>query len=125
MIRRPPRSTRTDTLLPYTTLFRSTEGGQATLTEIECGHGHQRRHERFNLLQSAVIGNQRPDIYQAIIHSRLRPDARRFNPVPGPEFQCVTPVPAAIERSPDVRSEERRVGKGWFSTFKSRWAPYP
>src|SRR3546814_14759410 len=26
MIRRPPRSTRTDTLLPYTTLFRSIEG---------------------------------------------------------------------------------------------------
>src|SRR3546814_13486715 len=26
MIRRPPRSTRTDTLLPYTTLFRSDEG---------------------------------------------------------------------------------------------------
>src|SRR3546814_1764626 len=25
MIRRPPRSTRTDTLVPYTTLFRSTE----------------------------------------------------------------------------------------------------
>src|SRR3546814_8746779 len=27
MIRRPPRSTRTDTLFPYTTLFRSVEGG--------------------------------------------------------------------------------------------------
>src|SRR3546814_12866512 len=27
MIRRPTRSTRTDTLFPYTTLFRSTEGG--------------------------------------------------------------------------------------------------
>src|SRR3546814_13816470 len=26
MIRRPPRSTRTDTLFPYTTLFRSTSG---------------------------------------------------------------------------------------------------
>src|SRR3546814_4537117 len=26
MIRRPPRSTRTDTLLPYTTLFRSLRG---------------------------------------------------------------------------------------------------
>src|SRR3546814_5903748 len=26
MIRRPPRSTRTDTLVPYTTLFRSTAG---------------------------------------------------------------------------------------------------
>src|SRR3546814_12862826 len=29
MIRRPPRSTRTDTLLPSTTLFRSPEGGLA------------------------------------------------------------------------------------------------
>src|SRR3546814_9842949 len=27
MIRRPPRSTRTDTLFPYTTLFRSPDGG--------------------------------------------------------------------------------------------------
>src|SRR3546814_17619210 len=27
MIRRPPRSTRTDTLLPYTTLFRSLDAG--------------------------------------------------------------------------------------------------
>src|SRR3546814_6775248 len=27
MIRRPPRSTRTDTLLPYTTLFRANDGG--------------------------------------------------------------------------------------------------
>src|SRR3546814_3836658 len=27
MIRRPPRSTRTDTLFPYTTLFRSTQAG--------------------------------------------------------------------------------------------------
>src|SRR3546814_15921350 len=27
MIRRPPRSTRTDTLFPYTTLFRSSEAG--------------------------------------------------------------------------------------------------
>src|SRR3546814_8161751 len=33
MIRRPPRSTRTDTLFPYTTLFRSRSGwcGQARL----------------------------------------------------------------------------------------------
>src|SRR3546814_5134362 len=31
MIRRPPRSTRTDTLFPYTTLFRSVDGGRAFL----------------------------------------------------------------------------------------------
>src|SRR3546814_5516252 len=37
MLRRPPRSTRTDTLFPYTTLFRSTAGdylGGATLSAI-------------------------------------------------------------------------------------------
>src|SRR3546814_7355690 len=37
MIRRPPRSTRTDTLFPYTTLFRSlfwSEDGTATMNEV-------------------------------------------------------------------------------------------
>src|SRR3546814_19433596 len=33
MIRRPPRSTRTDTLFPYTTLFRSFYGSGQLLTE--------------------------------------------------------------------------------------------
>src|SRR3546814_15607904 len=41
MVRRPPRSTRTVTLFPYTTLFRSSEGS-ATLRrsppEIACSH---------------------------------------------------------------------------------------
>src|SRR3546814_5251228 len=34
MIRRPPRSTRTDTLFPYTTLFRSPSYG-AAITELK------------------------------------------------------------------------------------------
>src|SRR3546814_15166018 len=34
MIRRPPRSTRTDTLFPYTTLFRSLEALEADSTDI-------------------------------------------------------------------------------------------
>src|SRR3546814_305727 len=34
MIRRPPRSTRTDTLFPYTTLFRSSDNG-AVVRHIE------------------------------------------------------------------------------------------
>src|SRR3546814_4600511 len=37
MIRRPPRSTRTDTLLPYTTLFRSLRAGPAG--RGACGEG--------------------------------------------------------------------------------------
>src|SRR3546814_13177467 len=36
MIRRPPRSTRTDTLFPYTTLFRSLGSEAEALLEGEC-----------------------------------------------------------------------------------------
>src|SRR3546814_2030815 len=40
MIRRPPRSTRTDTLFPYTTLFRSFEERRAaTYTHYEAADG--------------------------------------------------------------------------------------
>src|SRR3546814_20607577 len=44
MIRRPPRSTRTDTLFPYTTLFRSNAydpdiTGFMGLFKAACGHG--------------------------------------------------------------------------------------
>src|SRR3546814_1111127 len=34
MIRRPPRSTRTDTLFPYTTLFRSSGDAKARLADM-------------------------------------------------------------------------------------------
>src|SRR3546814_13073727 len=39
MLRRPPRSTRTDTLFPYTTLFRSAivSGGKGSMTVDGCG----------------------------------------------------------------------------------------
>src|SRR3546814_5131246 len=36
MIRRPPRSTRTDTLFPYTTLFRSAEAGGRARSRRQC-----------------------------------------------------------------------------------------
>src|SRR3546814_9902970 len=40
MIRRPPRSTRTDTLFPYTTLFRSGVGGVFEYALVDRHHGH-------------------------------------------------------------------------------------
>src|SRR3546814_10429559 len=41
MIRRPPRSTRTDTLFPYTTLFRSVDVRNSALLRYKCpGHRH-------------------------------------------------------------------------------------
>src|SRR3546814_9800336 len=39
MIRRPPRSTRTDTLFPYTTLFRSTSEGDLGLGVLREAQG--------------------------------------------------------------------------------------
>src|SRR3546814_14734769 len=51
MIRRPPRSTRTDTLFPYTTLFRSNEavvGGEARERLFGRTFGEQ-RHQRLAL----------------------------------------------------------------------------
>src|SRR3546814_3173280 len=38
MIRRPPRSTRTDTLLPYTTLFRAQLGARARVPRLDERH---------------------------------------------------------------------------------------
>src|SRR3546814_1883086 len=46
MIRRPPRSTRTDTLFPYTTLFRSIAQSQAmapAVVSIDVNRGSTRR----------------------------------------------------------------------------------
>src|SRR3546814_7701308 len=41
MIRRPPRSTRTDTLFPYTTLFRSVLGISAPVLQVVAAFRHQ------------------------------------------------------------------------------------
>src|SRR3546814_3854245 len=43
MIRRPPRSTRTDTLFPYTTLFRSAPDVVFTGTDAALRHGRDER----------------------------------------------------------------------------------
>src|SRR3546814_5359303 len=67
MIQRPPRSTRTDTLFPYTTLFRSQQdrvhaveevGGSAVFAEqrLAVGGAHARAVEVDVHQQSAVVG---------------------------------------------------------------------
>src|SRR3546814_2479946 len=69
MIRRPPRATRTDTLFPYTTLFRSArdldsvfagdrriDGGQQRLAEFRVTRGHvEHRHIR----RSQSVGDRK------------------------------------------------------------------
>src|SRR3546814_9238077 len=49
MIRRPPRSTRTDTLFPYTTLFRSRGSSRLCAADIRSAHGPRSIHLRDGL----------------------------------------------------------------------------
>src|SRR3546814_5354623 len=48
MIRRPPRSTRTDTLFPYTTLFRSKTAPAATGLHRRAGAAMRLLHQRHD-----------------------------------------------------------------------------
>src|SRR3546814_19447308 len=64
MIRRPPRSTRTDTLFPYTTLFRSPRDGTLLRRSRARGAtGRMARSERFDRIEPACgeRRGQRPE----------------------------------------------------------------
>src|SRR3546814_20138431 len=55
MIRRPPRSTRTDTLFPYTTLFRSITGPLIELHRAIRSVRSARAHTRFRPISADPI----------------------------------------------------------------------
>src|SRR3546814_11571972 len=99
MIRRPPISTRTDTLFPYTTLFRSLEAADS----FEVDH---------------TTGEIQVDEFDGVVlpGGVAKPDALRMDE-PAITFlkawaEAGKPI-AAICHAPWtlVRSEERRVGK--------------
>src|SRR3546814_4562104 len=54
MIRRPPRSTRTDTRFPYTTLFRSASGTESRRRCAGLSHGRRRRRRRGSRHRNAA-----------------------------------------------------------------------
>src|SRR3546814_5715257 len=108
MIRRPPRSTRTDTLFPYTTLFRSL--GEALAVDWLIEHarrvdpataerreeGHRRSEEHTSELQSlmrisyAVFCLKQKNIEHYITaHPRNNPAPR--HPPPPSSLRLVTP----------------------------------
>src|SRR3546814_19473238 len=62
MIRRPPRSTRTDTLFPYTTLFRSGGIGEAHIESARRQRGYI---VDFKLRQGALCHRFNPRLYPA------------------------------------------------------------
>src|SRR3546814_3991931 len=55
MIRRPPRSTRTDTLFPYTTLFRSPNAGIHALNALLVALEHRRRTGQGVFVEAAMV----------------------------------------------------------------------
>src|SRR3546814_14821204 len=60
MLRRPPRSTRTDTLFPYTTLFRSMLTACATTTPyqpVRDGYGYQDQRIEGNRYRVTFAGS--------------------------------------------------------------------
>src|SRR3546814_13626123 len=94
MIRRPPRSTRTDTLFPYTTLFRSigVDADGIFGRERQAITLHRADDERIGI--AAELG-----VVEREVDRGHKPGGR-------------------------PRSEERRVGKECVSKCGSRWAPY-
>src|SRR3546814_6000245 len=76
MIRRPPRSTRTDTLFPYTTLFRSS--GARSYRRVHCRHRHDRSEERSPALPRPLL--LLSAIYNLVVaHSRTAGRQKTLN----------------------------------------------
>src|SRR3546814_20663564 len=116
MIRRPPRSTRTDTLFPYTTLFRS---------RLVLGQGGLRLRQKR--LQVRVFLSERGDVHapfqsQAHVSRHLEPAPRVTASHSSGKLRAAAPPGA--HQPPVQRSEARRVGKECVSTCRSRWSPW-
>src|SRR3546814_3049906 len=75
MIRRPPRSTRTDTLFPYTTLFRSdiSDGARARRGSLSCASAGAAA------MIATLIANAR---ICSLSKARLNDQFEEFNPLP-------------------------------------------
>src|SRR3546814_11019565 len=106
MRRRPPRSTHTDTLFPYTTLFRST----ATPASESASNG------------ATTMRNMDELPFRRFL-SRLRGQARKEEVIGMARVAPRVEVSSA-PRGARGRSEERRVGKECVSTGRSRGSRY-
>src|SRR3546814_15972747 len=132
MIRRPPRSTRTDTLFPYTTRFRSREGDPLCGGQDECSSEGGRRMSDA-VQNTEVKAADREAGLEGIGCSRRRTEDARFIQGKGTYVDDVklpgmlfgdfvrSPYGHARIQSIDTRSDERSVGKECVSTWRSRW----
>src|SRR3546814_19800018 len=122
MIRRPPRSTRTDTLFPYTTLFRSSAippRRAADSPPRSQAHHRPARFQAQHILALAVV-------IAAVIEAR-HPQAH-FTPLAALEAQ-----PVIVDRPRQrlaahqhlrITTEERPIGREGVRKVEVRWVPY-
>src|SRR3546814_15254057 len=75
-IRRPPRSTRTDTLFPYTTLFRSLAGVDTRRFKTMRGIGYI---QRQSLLKPNTHVAEEVGVSEAVVRLIAKPHAEYLN----------------------------------------------
>src|SRR3546814_18938676 len=121
MIRRPPRSTRTDTLFPYTTLFRSRSRRDREGTAAVARHDAQYPAEpllRNDLQYRWRAGRSRAAL--SLLRAPDLTDVRCRGNEPLVRLRRCQCTPAAQGASLTGRSEERRVGKECVSSVRTR-----
>src|SRR3546814_17192124 len=122
MIRRPPRSTRTDTLFPYTTLFRSfsssatrfsSSSTRAGVASIRCQTAHC-RNAATTLSRNAMTNSSHAD--KGMTH--FPPNERQvgisrvtLTADAAPLLGELLALRALVQVGERPRSDERRVGK--------------
>src|SRR3546814_20631075 len=72
MLRRPPRSTRTDTLFPYTTLFRSAGGDRTRVPPPRRAAGVRQHRRRRRQRVRAALPRQRSEEHTSELQSLMR-----------------------------------------------------
>src|SRR3546814_14718570 len=131
MILRPPRSTRTDTLFPYTTLFRSFDGTEA-VSGLAYEHHFWRRKQGGQPRAGLGAELDRQDVASQRLYAETRswrcPNATRRHDLDQQQDRWRRwrhqIFRDRASRTNKRRSAERRVGKECVSTCRSRWSPY-
>src|SRR3546814_11525553 len=138
MQRRPPRSTRTDTLFPYTTLVRSRDirllGGAAVVVDAAAVHGTLAGVQvvQFRRAECGAVGSadqQRVDgpPFQAAAVGELALGAAGIAVLViatgHAEVKAVEHRHAQFPGKRPARSDDRRLGTEWGSTWSARWRP--
>src|SRR3546814_14398753 len=114
MIRRPPSSTRTATLFPSTTLFRSC----AEHLAVALVDGHQRHRARI-----VELHQPGDEVVAEVAHRAEEAQAQVLRADPGEE-RAEHRVVLGPHRAPErrARSEERMEGKEGVSPGRYRWS---